>query len=147
MSRRPLLSERLRRVVDALPLTPGLRVVEIGCGPGAAAIEVVQRVGPEGHVLAVDRSTSATAQLRRAGADLVAQGRLTICTVAVEDLVLPEGTPPFDLAFAIRVGALDGRHPQRYGPALAALCRVLAPHARLFVDGGDPLRELDLAEA
>ena len=57
------LSSRLRQIVDALPLTPGLRVIELGCGPGAAAREVAERVGPTGHVLAVDRSAKAIAQL------------------------------------------------------------------------------------
>lgn len=31
------LSVRLKAVIDALPLRPGLRVNEVGCGPGALA--------------------------------------------------------------------------------------------------------------
>ncbi len=31
----PRLSPRLARIVEALPLEPHLRVLEIGCGPGA----------------------------------------------------------------------------------------------------------------
>jgi hypothetical protein len=50
------LSPRLLAVVDALPLRPGLRVLEIGGAPGAAAREVASRVGPSGHVLVLDRS-------------------------------------------------------------------------------------------
>jgi len=49
------LSKRLRAVVDALPLQEGMRVLEIGCGPGAAAREVARRIGG-GHVHAIDRS-------------------------------------------------------------------------------------------
>lgn len=39
---------------------------------------------------------------------------------------------------------LDGRHPPLYDRALASLRWALTPHGRLFIDGGDPLREIDL---
>jgi protein-L-isoaspartate O-methyltransferase len=39
------LSPRLAAIVEALPLRPGLRVLEIGCGPGAAARAVARRIG------------------------------------------------------------------------------------------------------
>jgi precorrin-6B methylase 2 len=139
-----MLSSRLRAIVDALPLSPGLRVLEVGCGPGAAAIEVAERVGPTGHVLAIDRSAKATAQLLRTGSELIAAQRLSVRTVAVEDLELPAEEPRFDLAFAVRVGALDGRHHELEAPALDRIRAVLTADGRLFVDGGDPLREIDL---
>lgn len=139
-----MLSERLRHVVDALPLRAGLRVIEIGCGPGAAAIEVARRVGPTGHVLAIDRSAAATSRLRTAAADLILEGRLTVHTVAVEHFELPPDTLPFDIAFGVRVGALDGRHPELFEAALRNLRAGLTRAGRLFVDGGDPLREVDL---
>jgi cyclopropane fatty-acyl-phospholipid synthase-like methyltransferase len=56
----PELSDRLRAVVDALPLHRGIRVLEVGCGPGAAAREVARRV-VGGHVLGIDRSAAAIA--------------------------------------------------------------------------------------
>jgi SAM-dependent methyltransferase len=136
------LSPRLRAIVDALPLRPGLRVIEIGCGPGAAAREVADRVGPTGHVLAVDRSAKAIAQLTESAADLVAAQRLTPRAVAAEDLELAPGEARYDIAFAVRVGAFDGRHPQAGALALARLGHALVPGGRLFIDGGDPLREV-----
>ena len=57
------LSARLAVVVDALPLTPCSRVLEVGCGPGAAARAVAARV-TTGHVLAIDRSAKAVEQAR-----------------------------------------------------------------------------------
>ena len=136
------LSSRLTTIVDALPLRPGLRVIEIGCGPGAAAREVAERVGPRGHVLAVDRSAKAIARLAESAAELVAAGRLTARRVAAEALELDPGEERYDLAFAVRVGAFDGRHPHAGSLALAQLGRALVPGGRLFVDGGDPLREI-----
>lgn len=47
------LSSRLAAIVDALPLRPDSRVLEIGCGPGAAARAVAARL-VTGHVLAID---------------------------------------------------------------------------------------------
>jgi hypothetical protein len=40
------------------------------------------------------------------------------------------------------VGALDGRHPQAGRQAMERIKNALAPGGRVFVDGGNPLREL-----
>nr|WP_287052845.1 hypothetical protein [Mesorhizobium sp.] len=48
----------------------------------------------------------------------------------------------FDIAVAVRVGALDGRHPEAGKIALQRLKAALTAQGRLFIDGGDPLREL-----
>lgn len=138
------LSPRLKAVVDALPLRPGLRVIEVGCGPGAAAREVARRVGPSGHVLAVDRSANAIRLLTQSSAALISEGRLTARQLAVEDLELEPGEQRYDLAFAVRVGALDGRDPKTGSLALDRLARALVPGGRLLIDGGDPIREIAL---
>ena len=136
-------SDRIRDFVEALPLRPGLRVLEIGCGPGVAARLVAARVAP-GQVLAIERSATAVAQARAACAAEIASGLLMARQCAVENFTLEPGEAPFDLAFAMRVGALDGRHPELETQALARLAAVLAPSGRLFIDGGDPLREISL---
>ena len=138
------LSPRLRSIVDALPLRPGLRVLEIGCGPGAAAREVVRRLG-DGHVLAIDRSARACALAAQACREELESGRLSLRRIAVEDLVLEPGEPLYDLAFGVRVGALDGRHPRAGERALRRITTALTPAGRLFIDGGDPLREIVLS--
>ncbi|WP_328471828.1 class I SAM-dependent methyltransferase [Actinoplanes sp. NBC_00393] len=136
----PALSPRLAAIVDALPLEPHLRVLEIGCGPGAAARAVAARL-TTGHILAVDRSATAIAQATTACAAEIAAGRMSVRQAAAEDFVLQPGEDPYDLVFAIRVGALDGRHPEAGRQALARIAAATRPGARLFVDGGDPLRE------
>ena len=129
--------------MHALPLRPGLRVLEVGCGPGAAARAVAARLST-GHVLAIDRSARAVAQAVAAGAELVASGRLSFRQVAVEDFVLLPEEAPYDLVFAVRVGALDGRHPEAGAAALRRLAAAVTDEGRLLVDGGDPLREVPL---
>jgi SAM-dependent methyltransferase len=135
------LSPRLAAIVHALPLRPDSRVLEIGCGPGAAARAVAARV-TSGHILAIDRSAAAVAQARAAAADLIATGRMSVRHVAVEHLALSEGEEPYEIIFAVRVGALDGRHPKAGELALRRIASVATRNARLFIDGGDPLREL-----
>lgn len=137
----PTLSPRLAAIVDALPLQPDLRVLEIGCGPGAAARAVADRlVG--GHILAIDRSATAIAQARAGAGDQIAAGRMSVRAVPIEEFILEPGEEPFDLVFAVRVGALDGRHPEAGTRALARIAAATTPEARLFLDGGTPLREL-----
>jgi SAM-dependent methyltransferase len=97
-----------------------------------------------GHILAVDRSAKAIAQAEQQSVAEIASGRMSLRQVSAEELVLLPGEDPFDLAFAVRVGALDGRHPEAGREALARIAVVLRPGGRLFVDGGRPLREVPL---
>jgi trans-aconitate methyltransferase len=126
----PSLSARLAAAVDALPLRPGLRVLEFGCGPGAAAREVARRVGPTGFVLGVDRSAKAIEQAR--AAERLPQLAFRQSTIDAFELAPEE--PPYDLAFALRVGALDGRHPELEQLSLRRIAAALIPGGRLFVD-------------
>ena len=137
------LSPRLAAVVDALPLRDGLRVLEIGGAPGAAAKAVARRIG-DGHILVIDRSARGVALTERNAAAEIARGVLSVRHVAAEEFALADPEAPFDLAFATRVGAFDGRHPEAGAIARARIAAALAPHGRFFVDGGDPLRELRL---
>jgi SAM-dependent methyltransferase len=128
------LSPRLAAVVDGLPIGSGSRVLEIGCGPGAAARAIAARVD-DGHVLGIDRSARAIELARTAAAREIAAGRMSLRRVAVEDFQLEPGERPYDLAFAVRVGVLDGRHPGRQQQALRRIAAALVPGGRLFVDG------------
>jgi hypothetical protein len=112
------LSSRLQEIVDNLPLR---------------------------HVLAVDRSAKAIAAVRRSAAALIAANRLTARELAAEELELGPGEARYDIAFAVRVGAFDGRQPHAGAVALERLGHALLPGGRLFIDGGDPLRELVVA--
>ncbi len=47
-------SNRATEVVRQLKLTAGMRVVDIGCGPGRLTIPIARQVGPQGEVVAVD---------------------------------------------------------------------------------------------
>ncbi|MBL7970730.1 MAG: methyltransferase domain-containing protein [Prolixibacteraceae bacterium] len=137
------LSHRLEQIVDALPLRKGMRVLEIGCGPGAMAREIAQRIG-NGHILAIDRSSKAVLQAISGSQAEIEAGCLSFRQVAVEDFILKDGELPFDIAVAVRVGALDGRHPEIEKQALLKISGALTPEGQLFIDGGAPLTEIPL---
>ena len=137
------LSPRLQEIVDALPLRPGLRVLDIGCGPGALTRAIAARIG-RGHVLGIDRSAKAIRQARSSCSSEIAAGRVSLREIAIEHLELRGGEEPFDIAVAIRVGALDGRHPELELRAHEQISKALAPGGRFFIDGGTPLREIAL---
>ncbi|MGW1346834.1 class I SAM-dependent methyltransferase [Kribbella sp. NPDC002412] len=126
-----------------------MRVLEVGCGPGAAAREVARRVqggqaGVGGFVLGVDRSAKAVRLAEAGSGELIAAGVLGFRQAAVEEFELEPGDAGFDLVFAVRVGALDGRHPELEQQARLRIAAALKPGGRFFVDGGDPLREIQL---
>jgi tRNA A58 N-methylase Trm61 len=137
------LSSRLGAIVDALPLRAGMRVLEIGGGPGAATKAVARRIG-DGHILMIDRSAKSIALAARNAAAEIDAGLMSVRHVAVEDFELLENEEPFDLAFAVRVGTLDGRHPKGGQIALQQIADALTPQGQLFIDGGTPLRHLQL---
>lgn len=137
------LSPRLAAIVEALPIAPGMRILEIGGGPGAAALAVARRIGT-GHVCMIDRSAKSITQAAKSAVAEIGTGLMSVRQVAVEDFELDVNEQPFDLAFAVRVGALDGRHPKTGQIALRRIADALVPEGRLFIDGGNPLRELTL---
>jgi SAM-dependent methyltransferase len=84
------LSARLAAAVDALPLRPEMRMLEIGCGPGAAARAVAERL-TTGHILAIDRSAAAVAQAVAGSAEVLADGRMSVRRATAEDFVREPG--------------------------------------------------------
>lgn len=137
------VSQRIRDAVQTLPITPGMRILEIGCGPGVAAREVLRQHSSV-TVFAIDRSQTAIRQAELGSQREIASGRLILLCTSIEDFTLPPHERSFDLAFALRVGALDGRHPDVGRYAFARIKQVLIPGGRLFIDGGSPLTEIIL---
>lgn len=137
------LSPRLQAIVEALPIRPGMRVLEIGCGPGAAARVIANKIG-DGHVVAIDRSPKAIQQAKSASKPEMKSRKLSFRLAAIEEYVLEPDEKKFDLAFAVRVGALDGRHPEIEEVAFRKIAAVLKKNGKFYIDGGNPLKEIQL---
>ena len=45
---------RAKFIVEHLALTPGMKVLDAGCGPGRLTLPLAEAVGPEGEVTALD---------------------------------------------------------------------------------------------
>lgn len=135
------LSERLQSIVDALPLKEGMRILEIGCGSGATARAIVQYV-PGGYVLGIDRSSKAIQLAEAISSAEIASGILSFRVEAIEDFELPDGEEKFDIALAVRVGTLDGRHKETELRAITQIKKALKKDGSLYIDGGNPLKRV-----
>lgn len=138
-----MISDRLLAVLHALPLQKGIRVLEIGCGPGVLARAIANQIG-DGFVLGIDRSDKAIQQAIKNSTLEIQSGKLAFKMIAIENFTPDSNAALFDLAVAIRVGALDGRHPEFAQKALANIGSVLKKNGRLFIDGPDVIQEIDL---
>ena len=82
---------------DRAGFGPGDRLLDLGCGPGFAALDLAERVGPTGGVLAVDASKrfigALDLEVRRRGL-----AHLTVRAERVEEIGLQPGS--LDGAFA-----------------------------------------------
>lgn len=143
-------------------LRPGMRVLDVGCGPGSITVGLAQAVKP-GSVVGVDREAS----ILDLGRTLAAQNGQANVEFREGDLyALPFPDGSFDAAFAhavlehlarpadalrelrrvVRVGGVVGLRDVDWGstarwPADAAINAAMALYARVWrSNGGDPDR-------
>lgn len=114
------VNEMTERMLDDAPISAGMRVLDIGCGPGTVSLMLSRRVGDHGHVFAVDRDPRMLEAARRRARDA---GFFNVTYVEGGfDVVLPEH------------GTLDGAVGRRvlmYQPdaaqAITQLARAVRP--------------------
>lgn len=53
------------RAIDELDLRPGLRVADVGCGPGVLTLPIARAVAPDGEVVALDMQPKMLERMQR----------------------------------------------------------------------------------
>ncbi|KAA1423704.1 class I SAM-dependent methyltransferase [Mumia zhuanghuii] len=94
---------RVTAAVDALPLTPASDVLEIGCGPGAAAALILERLCSTGSYLGVDRSAVSERRTRQRCADVGPDARWDVVRGAIEEVTPTLPDAAFDVVLAVNV--------------------------------------------
>ncbi|HVV10441.1 methyltransferase domain-containing protein, partial [Amycolatopsis sp.] len=114
-----LYREHTGQALRLAGLEPGMRVLDVGCGPGDVSIAAAHLVGPTGSVTAVDAQAAILdlAALRSAEAGL---STITFQHASIEELTAPE---PFDAV----VGRLILMHLPDPVAAVAKLAGLVRP--------------------
>jgi arsenite methyltransferase len=115
---------RRSRMVEALQLRTGERVLEVGCGGGFYTAEVAQCVGPTGEVCAIDLSADQIAAAQSHCAELA----WVSCRVA-DAVALPYEVGVFDVVYGVQVF----EYVTPLDTALREVQRVLRPGGRCAI--------------
>src|SRR5687767_13977974 len=112
-------SERQRRAVEELDIQPGDRVLELGCGHGVAATLVCDKLGPGGHLTAIDVTQKMIEAASSRNAECVAVGRATFVCSSFEEADCDDEL--FDNVFGIHFQPADRHDPAGTRPRVAQL--------------------------
>lgn len=110
-------------------LTPGMRCLDLGCGPVAVTLSLARRVGPDGVVVGVDRDADAIA----VGRERVAAAGLTNVRLVVADAYDYAADAAFDFVYS----RLLLHHLSRPEKVLRSMCAALRPGGVLAVEDAD----------
>lgn len=113
-----LVDPMTRRFFVRAGVGPGMRVLDVGSGPGDVAFLAADLVGPKGEVVGVDRVPVALATARARAESL-----------ALRHVSFREGDPG-DLTFDRPFDAVVGRYVLMFQPDPAAMVRELVAHLK-----------------
>jgi SAM-dependent methyltransferase len=128
----PLDVHKVDAFVERLPLAPGARVVDLGCGKGELLLRILER--HDVSAVGVDLSPYFLADARREAARRVPDARLRLSEEDARQIELDPQS--FDLAIAVGAGGM-GRHRD----ALRALARLVRPGGHILLGEGYWRRE------
>lgn len=107
-------------------LAAGAQVLDAGCGPGFATLDLSERVGTQGHVTAFDRTTMYLHHLKQQ----LAKRKITNVTLKqgmLDNIELPEASFDFIFTKMVLLFMPD------LGRVIAEFIRLLKPNGKLLV--------------
>lgn len=116
-----------KAALETLNPSPGMSLIELGCGPGMGLRAALKRVGRNGFVAGIDQSPTASHCAAHAVHGAVLQGRAVTMRAGVADL--PFRDMMFDGAFAVN----SFKHWSDPARGLREVARVLAPRGRFVI--------------
>ena len=113
-----------RKLLRAAGVEQGLKVLEVGCGPGFFTIPAAEIVGDSGHVYAIDIHPRAVERVKQKIANR-GINHVTVLGANASDTGLPNGS--IDIAFVFGLRHVAGG----FGNMISGLHRVLTPRGIL----------------
>ena len=118
-------ADRLNAMVDALPISPGQTVLDVGAGTGILAGVLASRVAPNGRVIAVDLSRA----MLRDGKTRRPDPRIAWIQADVLDAPLARHAFDWVICYSVFPHFLDQRTPSPGWPSEARGLSVSTPRA------------------
>ena len=115
---------RRRHVREALAARPGERILDVGCGPGFYVRELLDEVGTDGSIVAVDASADMLALARKR-----CEGHDNVIFKEGNATAIPVDDGDFDAALCVQVM----EYVADASTALAEMHRALRPGGRVLV--------------
>lgn len=114
-----LLNPFTRHLLEEAGITKGMKVLDVGCGPGDVSLLAAELVGEEGLVIGIDTNSTAL-QVAQTRAQAVSFGQVSFLTGDIRDLALEQ---EFDAV----VGRLILQHVREPASLLHLLAQRLRP--------------------
>ncbi|MDD4731631.1 MAG: class I SAM-dependent methyltransferase [Desulfovibrio sp.] len=121
------------RIAGTVVLRPGMRALDLGCGPGSLCYALAQSATPQAEVIGLDLSPDQLAEARRRTRDCACQTRFLLASM--DEVPLPDNS----VDLVVSSLALHETPPQVRRGAIAEVARLLRPGGRfILADLGRP---------